>query len=290
MVYHDNERKQTAVLFMYTNYTFFLNQNIYMNKILAVIIIVSLSLPACQNAKVKQLEQDISNKETQIVQLTDQVDHLQGSNTSLLDRLSDMSVISQTESKSIQTSLENIGRQNAYIQNLTDKLEEKDSINFALVTNLKRSLIDIDDSDLEIEVRGSAVYVSISDKLLFSTGSTIVNKRSYDVLSKVASVINDHDQLNILVEGHTDNVPINNSKVNDNWDLSVLRATSIVRLLQEQYYVAPERLTAAGRSSYLPKGDNDNLTGRSENRRTEIIMTPKMDQFFKLLESPDLAG
>lgn len=260
-----------------------LNQNINMNKIFVVVIMASLLLPACQNEKVKQLE-------TQIVQLTDQVEHLQGSNTGLLDQLSDMSVINQTESKSIQASLENIGRQNAYIQNLTEKLEEKDSINFALVTNLKRSLIDIDDSDLEIEVRGSAVYVSISDKLLFSTGSTIVNKRSYDVLSKVASVINDHDQLNVLIEGHTDNVPINNSRVNDNWDLSVLRATSIVRLLQEQYYVAPERLTAAGRSSYLPKRDNESLTGRSENRRTEIIMTPKMDQFFKLLESPDLAG
>ena len=260
-----------------------LNQNINMNKIFVVVIMASLILPACQNEKVKQLE-------TQIVQLTDQVEHLQGSNTGLLDQLSDMSVINQTESKSIQASLENIGRQNAYIQNLTEKLEEKDSINFALVTNLKRSLIDIDDSDLEIEVRGSAVYVSISDKLLFSTGSTIVNKRSYDVLSKVASVINDHDQLNVLIEGHTDNVPINNSRVNDNWDLSVLRATSIVRLLQEQYYVAPERLTAAGRSSYLAKRDNESLTGRSENRRTEIIMTPKMDQFFKLLESPDLAG
>ena len=260
-----------------------LNQNINMNKIFVVVIMASLILPACQNEKVKQLE-------TQIVQLTDQVEHLQGSNTGLLDQLSDMSVINQTESKSIQASLENIGRQNAYIQNLTEKLEEKDSINFALVTNLRRSLIDIDDSDLEIEVRGSAVYVSISDKLLFSTGSTIVNKRSYDVLSKVASVINDHDQLNVLIEGHTDNVPINNSRVNDNWDLSVLRATSIVRLLQEQYYVAPERLTAAGRSSYLPKRDNESLTGRSENRRTEIIMTPKMDQFFKLLESPDLAG
>ncbi len=261
-----------------------------MNKLLVVIIMAVLSLPACQNAKVKQLEQDISNKDEQIVQLTDQIDHLQGSNTSLLDRLSDMSVINQTESKSIQASLENIGRQNAYIQNLTDKLEEKDSINFALVTNLKRSLIDINDSDLEIEVRGSAVYVSISDKLLFNTGSTIVNKGSYDVLSKVASVINDHDQLNVLVEGHTDDVPINNNKVNDNWDLSVLRATSIVRLLQEQYYVQPERLTAAGRSSYLPKRDNESRSGRSENRRTEIIMTPKMDQFFKLLESPDLAG
>ena len=261
-----------------------------MNKLLVVIIMAVLSLPACQNAKVKQLEQDISNKDEQIVQLTDQIDHLQGSNTSLLDRLSDMSVINQTESKSIQASLENIGRQNAYIQNLTDKLEEKDSINFALVTNLKRSLIEINDSDLEIQVKGSAVYVSISDKLLFNTGSTIVNKGSYDVLSKVASVINDHDQLNILVEGHTDNVPINNKRVNDNWDLSVLRATSIVRLLQEKYYVEPERLTAAGRSSYLPKRDNESRSGRSENRRTEIIMTPKMDQFFKLLESPDLAG
>ncbi len=261
-----------------------------MSKILITIVSIILILPACQNGKIKQLEQDVVNKEDQIQQLTDQIDHLQNSNTSLLDRLSDMSVINKTEAKSIQSSLENINRQNSYIQDLSDRLEEKDSINFALVTNLKRSLIDVNTDDLEIEVRGSAVYVSISDKLLFGTGSTKVNKASYDVLAKVASVINDHDQLNVLIEGHTDNVPIQNDRVKDNWDLSVLRATSIVRVLQEEYYVNPERLTAAGRSSFIPKMNNYTDAGRTKNRRTEIIMTPKMDQFFELLETPDLAG
>ncbi len=260
-----------------------------MNKSIVLIAVIVLS-QSCNTDKVKQLEQDLINKEDQIGQLNDQLDHLQNSNTSLLDRLADMSIINQTEARSIQSSLENINRQNEYIQTLSDRLESKDSINFALVTNLKRSLIDINDDDLEIAVKGSAVYVSISDNLLFNTGSTKVNERSYEVLQKVANVINDHDQLNILIEGHTDNVPIENTKMKDNWDLSVLRATAIVRTLQEQFYVDPERLTAAGRASYIPKMNNLTAAGRKKNRRTEIIITPKLNQFFELLESPELAG
>ena len=259
-----------------------------MSKVSLLAVFLLLSLSSCQNSKIDHIEKELIQKDEQIKVLTDQLNYFQESNMSLLDRLSDLSVINKTESKSIQASLENINLQNSYIQELNNKLDQKDSINLALVTNLKRSLIDIDDNDLHIEVKGSAVYVSISDKLLFKTGSTAVNNASYDILAKVASVINDHNQLNVLVEGHTDNLPINNNIAKDNWDLSVLRATSIVRVLQEEYYVDPERLTAAGRSSYVPKVDNATDQGRSKNRRTEIIMTPKLDQFFELLEYPKL--
>lgn len=247
-------------------------------------------LASCDQQKTAQLEAQLQAKSEQVEQLNEQMDHIQQTNTSLLSRLEDMSVINKTESQSIQSSLENLTRQNEYIHTLTERIHEKDSMNMALVTNLKRSLIDINDEDIAVEVRGSSVYVSISDNLLFSTASSRISTDAHRVLSKVASVINDHDQLNVLVEGHTDSVPISNGSYKDNWDLSVLRATAVVRLLQSQYQVDPARLTAAGRSSYVPKMENVSDYGRSVNRRTEIIITPKLDQFFELLEAPELMG
>jgi len=253
-----------------------------MNKIV-IILALALGLTSCENSKVKLLE-------TQVAQLEDQLSHTQGTNSSLLDRLSDLSVINKSEAKSIQSSLETLSAQNAYIQDLTDKIHEKDSINFELVSNLKRSLVDINDEDIQIEVRGSAVYVSIADKLLFQSGSSQISRKANVILQKVATVINDHDNVNVLVEGHTDNIPINNEIYRDNWDLSVQRATTVIRILQQEYYVDPTRLTAAGRSSYVPVSDNETTIGRSKNRRTEIILTPKLGQFLELLEAPDVVG
>ena len=253
-----------------------------MNKII-VIFIIGVTFSSCENSKVKLLE-------TQVQQLEGQLDHIQESNTSLLDRLSDLSVINQTEAKSIQSSLESLNRQNEYILDLTSKIHEKDSINFALVSNLKRSLIDVDDEDIQIEVRGSAVYISIADQLLFQTASARISRTANIILQKVATVVNDHSDFNILIEGHTDDVPISNDQFKDNWDLSVQRATSVIRILQHEYSVDPTRLTAAGRSSYIPKAENETTSGRSKNRRTEIIMTPKLDQFFELLQAPEIVG
>jgi len=159
-----------------------------------------------------------------------------------------------------------------------------------LVNNLRSSLIDFDDEDIAIEVKGNAVYVSISDKMMFASASSKLNRTSNTVLGKVARVILDNENVNVLVEGHTDSVPINNEKYKDNWDLSVLRATAVVRKLHEQFNIDPSRLTAAGRSFHIPKQDNETRMGRSVNRRTEIIITPKLDQFFKLLEAPQVIG
>lgn len=252
-----------------------------MFRILTVLVTICL-LSSC-NEKAKLLEQQVN-------QLEEQLSKTQETNTGLLDRMADLSVINKSGAESIQQSLENLNRQNAYIQDLTTQIHEKDSINFALLANLKRSLIDQNDEDIQVEVRGSAVYVSIADDMLFQSGSAVLSAKAKDILGKVASIINDHETLNILVEGHTDDVPIANQKMNDNWDLSVLRATSVVRVLQADYYVDPSRLTAAGRSSYMPRGDNETSEGRSKNRRTEIILTPQLDQFFKLLEAPELMG
>jgi chemotaxis protein MotB len=162
----------------------------------------------------------------------------------------------------------------------------KDSLNMALVMNLKSALTDINDSDIEIKVEKSAVYISISDKLLFKSGSFDVTDPAKVVLGKVAQVLNSKPDIEFLVEGHTDNVPIKNNCILDNWDLSAKRATAVVRILQNQYSIDPKRMTAGGRGEYVPLTGNDSVTGKAANRRTRIVILPQLDQFFKLLEKP----
>ena len=224
-------------------------------------------------------------KDEQIMQLKSQVANLEKTNGGLLDRMTDLSIINKTGAESIKTSLENISNQYNFIEKITDKMQSKDSINLQLVMNLKRSLADINDDDISVEVRGGIVHVSIADKMLFNSGSSVVNSAADRVLAKIAKVINDHSELEVLVEGHTDNIPVEMDCVRDNWDLSTQRATSVVRALQVDYSVNAERLVAAGRAQYYPKADNDTAEGRSINRRTEIVIQPRLDQFFDLLEN-----
>jgi chemotaxis protein MotB len=216
--------------------------------------------------------------------LEDQLEFMKTTNTNLLDRLSDLSVVSKAGAESIRRSLEAIDDQSKYIRELTTAAQRKDSLNLALVMTLKRSLADVNDSDVTIEVKKGVVYISISDKLLFRTASAEISTKAEVVLSKIAKVLNDHKDFEILVEGHTDNVPIKTACMDDNWDLSVKRATSIVRFLQTKHGISPERMTAGGRGEYVPKASNQTVDGRALNRRTEIIVLPKLDQFFQLLE------
>lgn len=234
-------------------------------------------------ADLQSKDNDLNAKTKQVKDLSDQVDYLKKTNTNLLDRLSDLSVVSKSGAESIKKSLDALNDQSKYIQNLNSSIQRKDSINLALVMSLKRSLADVNDDDVTVEVKKGVVYISISDKMLFRSGSAEINAKAEAVLEKVAKVVNDHKELDILVEGHTDSVPISTDCVKDNWDLSAKRATSVVRLLQSKFSVAPERMTAGGRSEYSPKENNDNSAGRKLNRRTEIIVTPKLDQFFQLL-------
>jgi len=226
-------------------------------------------------------------KDQQIKQLEEQVENMKHTNNNLLDRMADMSIINKTGAESIKKSIENISSQYEFIEDLTNKVQAKDSLNMSLVLNLKRSLSNMNDDDISVEVRGGVVHVSIADKLLFSSGSSRINPSAQRVLAKIASVINDHQDLQINVEGHTDNVPVNMECVYDNWDLSVKRATAVVRSLQEKYQVNPARLVASGRAEYYPKTDNNTSTGRAKNRRTEIVIQPRLDQFFELLERPE---
>lgn len=233
---------------------------------------------------------DAQAKTKQVNDLMAQVDYLKKTNTNLLDRMSDLSIVSKAGAESIKKSLETLNEQTKYTNNLNASIQRKDSINLALVMSLKRSLDDINDQDVQVEVKKGVVYVSLSDKMLFQSGSYQVLPAAENVLSKVAKVVNDHKDLDILVEGHTDVVPISTSAIKDNWDLSALRATSVVRMLQGKFGVSPERLTAGGRSEYAPKDDNTTSVGRQQNRRTEIIITPKLDQFFNLLSSGQAGG
>lgn len=224
-----------------------------------------------------------ATKDGQIKNLEDQIAYLKQTNTNLLDRLSDLSVVSKSGAESIRKSLEAINDQSKYIKDLTGQMQRKDSLNLALVMNLKRSLADVNDEDVTVEVKKGVVYISLSDKMLFKSGSAVINASAEGVLGKVAKVINDHNELDILIEGHTDNVPISTDCLKDNWDLSAKRATSVARMLQGKYNVDPNRMIAGGSGEYKPKADNATDEGRRMNRRTEIIITPKLDQFFNLM-------
>ncbi|HFA48025.1 MAG TPA: hypothetical protein ENJ95_03290 [Bacteroidetes bacterium] len=251
---------------------------------------ILLLFTSCNKEKIKTLENQLELKKQEVALLQGQIDNLQTTNGSLLERMADLSIISKAGAESISESMKSLSQQYGFIQDLTSKMQSKDSLNLALVMNLKRSLMDINDEDVFVEVRGGLVHISISDKLLFESGSSKINARAKAVLGKIAAVINDHNDLDVIVEGHTDDVPMHTSCIADNWDLSVKRATSVVRNLETDHYVDPARLTAAGRSEYMPKADNSTEEGRRKNRRTEIVITPKLDQFFKLLEAPRVSG
>jgi chemotaxis protein MotB len=238
--------------------------------------------------KSKTANADLTSKkaalEQQIAGLNEQVEFLRKNSSTAMEQLKDLSVITGAQAESIKKSLENIGAKDIYIRDLQGSIARKDSLNMALVMNLKGALGNLEDQDINVKVDKGVVYVDISDKLLFKTGSYDVTERAKVVLGKVAKVLAAQPDIEFMVEGHTDNVAISTDELNDNWDLSVKRATSIVRILQKSYGLDPKRMTAAGRSEYLPVADNATAAGKAANRRTRIVVLPQLDQFFKLLE------
>jgi len=227
----------------------------------------------------------LTEQKQQYVSLQQKLDEFQKTNNNLLTRLSDFSIVDEKGAESIRESLKKINEQNTYIADMTESMKRKDSINNMLIMKLKRSLVNVNDSDVSVQVKKGVVYISLSDKMLYRSGSAKINVGADTVLAKIAKIINDHQGYDVLVEGHTDNVPIGNIDcLEDNWDLSSKRAIAVVRELQKKYNVAPERLTAGGRSYYDSKSDNATADGRSKNRRTDIIILPKLDQFFEMME------
>src|SRR5258706_2906442 len=232
--------------------------------------------------------QDASQKtalQNQIDALNKQIDFLKQNHDATLKQLQDLSVISGSQAESIKKSLDNIGSKDAFIQNLQAQMAHKDSINMALVMNLKGAIGNMDDKDINIKVDKGVIYIDISDKLLFKSGKYEVTDQANAVLGKVAAVLQNQQDIEFMVEGHTDNVPYKgNAALLDNWDLSVKRATAVVRILQKKYGLDPAKMAAAGRSEYRPVSDNTTPEGKAANRRTRIVILPQLDQFFKLLE------
>ena len=183
----------------------------------------------------------------------------------------------------ISKLVDEINLSNKYIKQLVNAKNKSDSLNMVLTNNLTRSLSREEMKDVDVQVLKGVVYISLSDKMLYRSGSYLISETAGDVLSKIAKIIKDYDGYNVLIEGNTDNVPINMPNIRNNWDLSALRGSSVVQALQNQYGVDPKRLTAGGRGEYNPIAGNDTETGKSKNRRTQIIITPNLDQFMELI-------
>ena len=215
--------------------------------------------------------------------LTTQMDYLKKNNSDLLSFSKEMSVLSAKGAENLEKSLESLKEKDLKITRLQDALTKKDSVTLALVTSLKRE-VGIDDPDININVEKGVVMISIADNLLFKSGSFEVNAKAKNVLAKVAKVINGKPDFECMVEGHTDNVPYKSAVLLDNWDLSVKRSTAIVRVLQNDLGVNPKQLIPAGRSSYVPLVANNTPANKAKNRRTRIIIMPKIDQFYDMLE------
>ena len=184
----------------------------------------------------------------------------------------------------ISKLVDEINASNKFIKQLVDAKSKSDSLNQALTNKLTRSLTREEMNDVDVQVLKGVVYISLADNMLYKSGSYEIGDRAGETLSKIAKIITDYKDYDVLVEGNTDNVPISQKNIRNNWDLSALRASSVVQALQNQYGVDPKRLTAAGRGEYNPLADNATEKGRQRNRRTQIIITPKLDQFMDLID------
>jgi len=212
--------------------------------------------------------------------LQDQVGFLKANNQVLIDNMGNLTELSSKGAENLEKSLESIQEKDLTIRKLNDAITRRDSVNLSLVQSLKGVLGNLDDEDIEISVEKGVVFVSISDKLLFSSGSYNITSRAKTVLGKVAQVVNNKPDFEFMVEGHTDDVPYRKGVLLDNWDLSTKRATAVVRILQNDYGVDPKRMTAAGRAEFVPISS----TEKSKNRRTRIVVLPKIDQFYSMIE------
>ena len=216
--------------------------------------------------------------------LKNQVSFLNSTNGDLIKQIGDFTDLTIKGAENLEKSLESMKEKDVTINKLRDAITRRDSVNLALVQSLKGVLGDLNDTDIEVNVEKGVVFVSISDKLLFKSGSINVSSKAREVLGKIATVVNNKPDFEFLVEGHTDSQSIKTDCMKDNWDLSVLRATTVVRILQDDFGVAPERMTAGGRSQYIPKASNETAETRAENRRTRIVVLPKLDQFYSMIE------
>jgi len=230
----------------------------------------------------EDLESKMAKIEARVADYNEKINSLKEINDNQLTSVNDVAVMSNNTKEKMRKTLSKVDP--ALLANATTL---EDSINVAISYNLKKSIAD-DEDDVNINIDKTVVMINISDKLLFNSGSYQLSTKANTILQKIAEVINSEPSMEVMVEGHTDAKTINTAMFQDNWDLSVKRATSVVRLLQNKYNVAPEKMIAAGRSSYMPLVENDSKENRSKNRRTKIVIIPNLDKFFALLDSDTL--
>jgi chemotaxis protein MotB len=278
-----------------------------MRKSFVLILLVALGLSSCVstkkyeelNAKYAASEQSLVDCKANLMKcrteddaskakiefLNEQILVHKENIAQLQDALNKCVNLNQQGNTNIGKLLDEINSSNVYIRQLTEINRKKDSMNLALSNKIKRSLDNLEDEDVDVKVLKGVVFVSLSDKMLFKSGSYVISDKAGDVLNKLSVILNDYKDYDILIEGHTDNVPITNACVKDNWDLSAMRANTIARYFQNNMGINPSRITAGARSEYVPKASNDTEEGRSTNRRTEVIILPKLDEFIKLMEN-----
>jgi chemotaxis protein MotB len=228
---------------------------------------------------------DLTNAQQRLTDMREQLEDCKVQRDKQLSQVGDLTVMSKGATDNMKETLEQLRKKDQYIHLLQAAKTKADSINLALAVNLKGQLKQgLDDQDVTINVDKTVVMINLSDKMLYQSGSYNLTTRANEVLGKIATIINSRPDLEVMVEGYTDNVPIKTDCIKDNWDLSVKRATSVVRVLQEKYNIDPKRLIAAGRGEYNTLTTNATPEGRSTNRRTRIIILPKLNQFYDLLD------
>lgn len=232
----------------------------------------------------KTRNKELENRSKHIKGLDEQIDFLKKTNSKLLDRMTNLTLMSKAGADSMRKSMETINEQSQYIENITAAIQRKDSLNVSFIVTLKRMInYEISDEDFSIKARKGLVCISVSDKIFFSSNNANVNQKGENTIEKIAKALNGHPDLDILIESHTDNSPISADGIKDNWDLSAKRATAITRLLQNRFNVQPDRILAGGRSEYSPKDYAGTEPNKKQNRRIEIIVMPKLEQFFQAL-------
>ncbi len=286
--------------FEITNFTSIMKKSLFIVSLVAAALMTSCvskkDLEACQNEN-KALQTNYTETKEQ---LSNTNALLAAANTrvhSLEEQLSEVRSTNATLQKSLDQSLTNAGQNNISIEKLVDQINESnqyirhlvevksksDSLNLVLTNNLTRSLSKEELKEVDVQVLKGVVYISLADNMLYESGTYTINKRASETLSKIAKIIKDYKDYDVLIEGNTDNVPISRENIRNNWDLSCLRASSVVQALQNDYGVDPKRLTAGGRGEYNPLQPNTTELGKQRNRRTQIIITPKLDEFMDLI-------
>ena len=275
-----------------------MKKNVFMISLVSVLLMTSCAskkeLVACQEenktlqSNFQDTKEQLAASNTRVASLEEQLAELRKTNATLQNSLDKSLTNASQNNVSIDKLVDQINESNQYIRHLVEVKSKSDSLNMVLTNNLTRSLSKEELKEVDVQVLKGVVYISLADNMLYKSGSYEINDRAAETLSKIAKIIKDYKDYDVLIEGNTDDVPIKRENIRNNWDLSCLRASSVVQALQNNYGVDPKRLTAGGRGEYNPLQPNTTELGKQRNRRTQIIITPKLDEFMDLIgQAPD---